>query len=319
MNYPQKLEKHQIEKFNESFVLNLAEGQLLKTYIHVFHDEKYIIPMHSHNYYEINIITSGKGMHYIGNNICAATEGNAYVIPPNMSHGYYGDEPFDVFHLILSNNFLRKHAGELYGLTGYSYIFEIEPLLRYDSNVNYLPLLNGKIFNHVKNICSRLLYYDDPNENYGGSEFSPNKTISQSTLALNLISELCTVAADTSEIYPKKHVNFNENIYPIAKTMMYMSEHFSEKISFHKLAEDSEMSYSTFYRNFLKINKVSPEQFLKQLRIKNSIQLLSFTDMSIAKIAQECGFYDSAHFIRQFTSEKHISPGDYRLLMQKHN
>lgn len=310
MNYPLSLEEHSIKEFKESMILNLSDGQNLKAYIHHLHSYANILPMHSHNYYELNIILKGNGMHYIGENICSANEGNAFVIPPNMKHGYYSDEEYEIFHLIISNLFLHKYADDLCSLSGYSYLFEIEPILRFDANIHILPMLKAETYDYIKALSKRLLFYDKSDK----TEL-PNRSFLKASLALNIISELCTFAADINNAYSKETAKpIQAYIYSIAKAMMYISEHFAEKISFHALAAQLGMSYPTFYRSFVDINKMPPAQFLKQYRIKNAIKLLDYTELSIAEIALECGFYDSAHFIKTFTSTKHISPSDYRTI-----
>ena len=62
MKYPMSLEEHDIKEFKESVVLNLSDGQTIKAYTHHLHNHFRILPMHSHNYYELNIITKGHGM-----------------------------------------------------------------------------------------------------------------------------------------------------------------------------------------------------------------------------------------------------------------
>lgn len=53
---------------------------------------------------------------------------------------------------------------------------------------------------------------------------------------------------------------------------------------------------------------------LKQLqRIRRARQLISLNpDLPLVDIAQEAGFYDQAHFIRQFQKIHHLTPGEYR-------
>lgn len=315
MNFPKKLSDHDIKEFKESGVLDLSKGRDLKAYTHFLFPHFRVLPMHSHNYYEINIVVKGHGMHYIGNNICPANAGNAYVIPPNIKHGYYSEDNYEIFHLILGNTFLHNHTDDLCALAGYSYLFEVEPILRSDTYITQLPQFEDDSFEYIKTITNRMKFYDaDDNSNLS------NRSFSMSSLALNIISELCALSANVNINSIKNNSKTsNTYIYPISKAMMYISEHFAEKISFHTLAAELGMSYPTFYRSFTEINQTPPAQYLKQYRIKNAIRLLNFTNMSIADIALECGFYDSAHFIKAFTSTKHISPGDYRLLIKKDN
>ena len=54
-----------------------------------FHDDAQIFPilMHNHSFYEINIVTSGSGWHYIENQCMKAKLGSGFVIPQNVRHG----------------------------------------------------------------------------------------------------------------------------------------------------------------------------------------------------------------------------------------
>lgn len=310
MNYPLKLEEHDISFFKETAVLNISQGQNTKAYTHFLHPYFRTLPMHSHNYYELNIITKGNGMHYIGNHIYPATVGNAYILPPNMRHGYYSDEDFSIFHLVISNLFLHTYSDELRPLDGYSFLFEIEPILRYDSNINALLKIDDSAYSYIENITNRLIYYD--------KEEVSNKIMLKNTLSLNLIAEMCTVAADINkEKTQNMSLSKDGYVYPITKAMMYISENYAKKISFNYVAELVGMSYPTFYRSFIKINKMPPAIFLKHYRVKKSLELLTYSDLSIAQIALDCGFYDSSHFIKSFTSIKNTSPNDYRRVTKK--
>lgn len=72
-------------------------------------------------------------------------------------------------------------------------------------------------------------------------------------------------------------------------------------------------SRRTFERNFFNETGLSPGKLLGLLRIKNSRQLIrSNPHTSLTQIAQECGYYDQAHFNRQFHSLIHETPGEYR-------
>ena len=53
-----------------------------------FHKNDFPIQMHSHEFYEINIIAEGTGRHYIENNSYPITSGDFFIIPPNVRHGY---------------------------------------------------------------------------------------------------------------------------------------------------------------------------------------------------------------------------------------
>lgn len=47
-------------------------------------------------------------------------------------------------------------------------------------------------------------------------------------------------------------------------------------------------------------------------RIQYACELLSSTHMPLSDISEECGYHNVEHFIRQFKSRMHMTPGNYR-------
>ena len=56
----------------------------------------------------------------------------------------------------------------------------------------------------------------------------------------------------------------------------------------------------------------SPIDYLNHYRIECASFLLTSSDMTVAEIAQRCGFSDSSFFIRQFRHYKNTTPRRYR-------
>ena len=78
--------EHQVSVYNFEDVLasryaNAKElsSQLLATCY--FHEDEFPLYMHAHSFYEINVVTSGEGIHYIGNNNLSAMPGKTKNIP----------------------------------------------------------------------------------------------------------------------------------------------------------------------------------------------------------------------------------------------
>ena len=51
---------------------------------------------------------------------------------------------------------------------------------------------------------------------------------------------------------------------------------------------------------------------LNNMRISTAKSLLRFSDASIESIAEQCGFSDSAYFIKVFKNAENITPYSYR-------
>ena len=57
---------------------------------------------------------------------------------------------------------------------------------------------------------------------------------------------------------------------------------------------------------------MTPFEYIRKLRINHAIELLASTTLSVAEIAQTCGFSDSAHLIKIFKEDTGLTPARYR-------
>ena len=142
--YPETLFKDTTDAYFYERDFFVAE-QLAHAYLH----RDYRIGMHSHEFYEINIIMSGSGRHYIGAASLDTRKGDVFVIPPETEHGYFPHPSLDIFHILIRSDFFSRYASELHKTGGFSLLFNIEPHLRIQS---------GKAF-HLQ-LDARGLEYD---------------------------------------------------------------------------------------------------------------------------------------------------------------
>ena len=299
MNYPKELPAHKIAKFNSSTILNKSLENKTKAYLHPLNDNLPFLPMHSHDFYEINIVISGNAMHYINDKIYQAPTGSVFIIPPSYKHGYFSDENTNIFHLILDIAFTHSYATQLTALKGYSFLFDIEPTLRQRNTIGLFLTLNKEELDYISPILQRLCYYEEifTNKNFLTKDF----------LSLNLIAELCNFSSKTSS---KMTTNAPKRTDEIIKIMEYISKNHHQKINFYALAKSFNMSYPTLLRNFVKICSVTPTYYLTECRINEAVNLMKQKNMTLTDIALSCGFYDSSHFTKAFISVKGFPPSD---------
>jgi AraC-like DNA-binding protein len=86
----------------------------------------------------------------------------------------------------------------------------------------------------------------------------------------------------------------------------------------HELAAMAHMSVSNFFRNFKAATGTSPIDWLKRERINQAKKRLLETDLSIAQIADETGYYDQFYFSRDFKRMTQVSPSEYRQRERAH-
>lgn len=85
-----------------------------------------------------------------------------------------------------------------------------------------------------------------------------------------------------------------------------------EPISLSDLARACKLSPGHFARAFRQTTGQPPHRWLIEQRIEKAKQLLVDTTLSLALIAQTCGFADQSHFTRVFAQLMQSSPGQWR-------
>jgi YesN/AraC family two-component response regulator len=78
-----------------------------------------------------------------------------------------------------------------------------------------------------------------------------------------------------------------------------------------ELAEEMNMSRSTFYRKLKAITDMSGSEFIRFIKIQRSAQLLLSGAYTIKQIAYEVGFNDTKHFRKCFIKQYSMTPSDY--------
>jgi AraC-like DNA-binding protein len=94
--------------------------------------------------------------------------------------------------------------------------------------------------------------------------------------------------------------------------LAHMRVHFHREITNRHLASMSNMSLRAFERQFRATFQLTPQKFLRKLRLRIASRALMYTDASLSTIALECGFADQSHFSREFRRQFGRTPRDYR-------
>jgi AraC-like DNA-binding protein len=78
------------------------------------------------------------------------------------------------------------------------------------------------------------------------------------------------------------------------------------------LAQKTNLSVSSFKREFRKLYNDSPASYIKAKRLEKAAGLLLISDERITDIAFECGFNDLANFTKSFSDKYNVAPTIYR-------
>ena len=91
-----------------------------------------------------------------------------------------------------------------------------------------------------------------------------------------------------------------------------MNAQLSQRITLRELASACNVSEAHFCRLFRQITSATPMQYLTDLRLSRSAQLLQRTDRSVSEIAWETGFESPGYFCRRFKEKYGVSPRQLR-------
>lgn len=269
-------------------------------YVYAFLDKYTLNPMHTHSFYEINIVLRGEGWHYIGDQVHPARRGCVLTIPPGILHGYYSEQELTVYNFLIRREFFERYREEIRTLPGSAVLFEIEPYLRAKITRSIFATLSEPQIQEIYPNLSQLLHCC---EGCDAGHAPLNNA-----LALLITGYL---SGQFLSSRPIAHDNKGDTA-AILYVMEYLHRHYGEKITVDVLAKQANLSRTAFYQHFFELNHCSVIQYLTQYRLQQSLTLLANTASSIADIAQECGFYDSSHYIRTFSRKYHMTPQQYR-------
>ena len=84
-------------------------------------------------------------------------------------------------------------------------------------------------------------------------------------------------------------------------------------INVEDLAQKTNLSVSSFKREFKKLYNDSPANYIKSKRLEKAADMLLLSTERISDIAMDCGFNDLANFTKSFHDKYEITPTNYRL------
>lgn len=118
----------------------------------------------------------------------------------------------------------------------------------------------------------------------------------------NLVDKIC----DFMQISVKK--------IDIGEIIDYINNHFTEDIYLEMLAEKYNTSPKYLSKRIKQYLNISFKDYITQLRIDKAKKLLETTDIKIADLSQEVGYYNQSAFVRSFKLKEGIPPSEYKRL-----
>lgn len=125
---------------------------------------------------------------------------------------------------------------------------------------------------------------------------------------LNVISLLM----ENNESYMKGTQNDYPNAVYVKYAIDYMRGHFKEHIRISELAGEIGITRSYLTHTFKAITRMSPQEYLINIRLENAASQLQNGSDAIRAIAAASGYEDSLAFSKAFKKKYGLSPKQYR-------
>lgn len=227
---------------------------------------------------------SGNGSLTYRNRSYALTEGDGFFINCSEYHLYKVEgDSWDVAILHLSGNLLSEFCELFYQQSGP--VFHDAFIENSYNHNSYQQKLENILLLYSRPKLYRDWYVSD---------------------AINhLLLHILTLNTNLSA----KKTNVPDNIQYLIK---YMNSNYTQDLSLDFLSKFSNISKYYLSREFKKYTGFSPYNYLISLRIDAAKKLLTTTDFSVAKIAEEVGIHDVNNFINLFKKRTGITPIQFR-------
>ena len=230
--------------------------------------------LHWHNAIEFVFIVSGELQFSLNNETFLAGEGELVVINSAAVHSFTPNGAADYYFLVADDVFFKNNN-------------------LYSQNA---PLEARITSGEAKRLFGRII-----EEYERGDEYS-NSAILSSLMALfiylNRNHSLSGGAALPSE---------EKKIKMIRRAIVYLEEHYKEKLTVEEIAEALHFSKSYLSHSFKEITRYSLISYINLLRCQNA-RVMLLAGSSISEAAAECGFSELSYFTRVFKKTLGILP-----------
>lgn len=181
-------------------------------------------------------------------------------------------------------------------------IYERELPLIFDKSDKIANQSSGKVNNDFliqKYIEGLLFYFENPS------------LVNEEILVLKL-KEIVLLLSQTQDAETIR-VILSQLFSPATYTFKQIIEaNLFSQVSVEELAQKSNLSVSSFKREFKKLYNDSPANYIKNKRLERAAELLLVSDKRITDIAFDCGFSDLANFTKNFRDKYNVTPTGYR-------
>lgn len=253
---------------------------------------------HAHEFAEIVIVRSGKGLHKSGRESWELARGDIFVISGNTQHEYQNVRDLRLINILYQPDRLEMRMHDLPSIAGYHALFTLEPTQRKRrSPGNSRMRLEGRDLAQVSTMVEQL-----------ESELDARAP----GFGFMAIASFMRIIGFLSRRYGSSPTTDSRALLRIGEAISHLESNIQQDLNLDELAEIAHMSRRSFLRVFHSATGTSPLAWILSQRVQRASVLLRQSGRHITEIAFDCGFNDSNYFSRQFKKHMGLSPREYR-------
>ena len=255
----------------------------------------YSVDVHDHDFYEFVYVTEGYCLHTVDGLSSLLMEGDCFILPPGIRHGYSGNRVTHIYNCIFDATVLESCLPQLQQLPGLDSLFGTTPnrnILRLHLNLSQRKFFMRR-FSFLEELCRQ--------QPVGWELQLPAELI----CLLTEYSRICSFLGDSVT---------GESAYPayVRQALSVIDAEFADcNLSVHRIASLVGVSDDHLTRQFKQVTGITTQEYLRRYRFARAMDLLQ-AGCPVAQAAQQSGFRTLSYFSREFSKELGISPSKYR-------
>jgi len=247
--------------------------------------------------YEISVVTAGRGICRVLNEVMECKEGDMFVIGRGIPHGFFVTDGGSELN-ILSVSFPESSFCEGEGAGEHDRNFS----RFFNSGITYsCSVLNSAALKEISGICA-LLRREQTEKNLDWTIASR----AYLTLLLITVERYIDLADTVKHEEPRE---WSPAFFAVNEIMRSFGD---PNLTLGTVADRLYVSPSRLSRDFAKVMGESFSDYLRRIRMREACALLENSDMTNEEIALHCGLRDMAGFYAAFKKHVGVTPHIYR-------
>lgn len=269
-----------------TIVDGLKQKQLADVFRFISFNPFEIYGLHRHTRIEINFVRKGSCiLHLSGNESITFSVNEMMIIHSNVDHMFEaGPKGVTLMQLEFMPEIL-----DYFDLTTSSDFANLAPCNLFSQQNQLIKIVNNV---HMMRVVQRIV-----------NELKDKGSYHEHLVVMYYAELLILIYRHISDTYMPLNTNSL-----MTSAVDYIRKNFDSDININRLATHVGISERYLRKLFSSTLNLSPLDYLNQIRINKSIELLKHTDLSIKEVSFMCGFKSPQYFSRVFKSHMNMTP-----------